>query len=442
MDILNLVGWRVSHVDERTNTYHITAELTTQPFSCPKCGVINAPELFGTRTLSFVDLPIHGKQVTIKAIRQRYRCRDCRSTFTLVLNGVDEKRHISKRLKYQIETLSLQRTFASLSADIGVDEKTIRNIFRDYARELESKFRFETPEKLGIDEVHLLGKARNVMSNLTERTIIEMLPSRNKPAISKYFMHVPDRNKIKIVCMDMWNPYREVITAMLPDAEIVIDKFHVVRMANDALEKVRKQLRLELSDKQRVGLMHDRFVLLRRKRDLKEKDLLLLDVWTSAFPIMKQAYEAKEKFFNIWDTQQSRADAEKQYDEWSDELPQEIQGAFGDVTRAVKNWRGLIFNYFDYRITNAVTETLNGLTKQMNRQGRGYSFAVIRAKMLFANRVREPTQPPLFEPEPKIVDQKILEKVVKLPQYGVAISTIEQRIYGEGLFGLSTTKSG
>ncbi|MFZ8286734.1 transposase, partial [Staphylococcus aureus] len=76
--------------------------------------------------------------------------------------------------------------------------------------------------------------------------------------------------------MDMWTPYRDAVQTVLPDARIVIDKFHVVRMANDALEKVRKGLREQLTPKQRRGLMHDRFVLLKRERDLNDQELLLL----------------------------------------------------------------------------------------------------------------------------------------------------------------------
>ena len=54
--------------------------------------------------------------------------------------------------------------------------------------------------------------------------------------------------------MDMWRPYRDAVEAVLPHAMIVVDKYHVVRMANDAMEKARKFLRTNLEPKQRVGL--------------------------------------------------------------------------------------------------------------------------------------------------------------------------------------------
>jgi transposase len=50
-----------------------------------------------------------------------------------------------------------------------------------------------------------------------------------------------NRDKVRYVAMDKWKPYRDAIQSVLPDATIVIDKFHVVRMANNALEKIRKE---------------------------------------------------------------------------------------------------------------------------------------------------------------------------------------------------------
>lgn len=69
---------------------------------------------------------------------------------------------------------------------------------------------------------------------------------------------------------------------------------------------------------------------------------------------------------------------------WKASIPTDLAGQFKDITTAVENWKGPIFNYFDTRVTNAYTEALNGVMKVVNRNGRGYSFEAIRAKMLYA----------------------------------------------------------
>ncbi|TNY02509.1 transposase, partial [Escherichia coli] len=66
-------------------------------------------------------------------------------------------------------------------------------------------------------------------------------------------------------------------------------------------EKVRKGLREQLTPKQRRGLMHDRFVLLKRERDLNDQELLLLDGWTKNYPELGAAYRLKEDFCAIYE---------------------------------------------------------------------------------------------------------------------------------------------
>src|SRR5690554_7326598 len=86
-------------------------------------------------------------------------------------------------------------------------------------------------------------------------------------------MKLKDRQKVEIVSMDMWNPYRAAVKAVLPQARIVVDKFHVVRMANDALERVdRKSTRLNSSH---VRISYAVFCL--KKKKLAEHPACWLD---------------------------------------------------------------------------------------------------------------------------------------------------------------------
>ena len=104
---------------------------------------------------------------------------------------------------------------------------------------------------LGIDELYLNRRYLCILTNLEERTLLDLLPGRQQEAVTKRLMSMTERDKIEIVSMDMWKPYRRAVQAALPQARIVVDKFHVVRMANEALEKVRKGLRKELKANQR-----------------------------------------------------------------------------------------------------------------------------------------------------------------------------------------------
>lgn len=81
----------------------------------------------------------------------------------------------------------------------------------------------------------------------------------------------------------------------------------------------------------------------------------------------------------------TRKQAEAAYLAWKDSVPQGIRGYFADLEKAVENWHTEVFNYFDHKITNAYTESANNHIKSIARQGRGYSFEVLRARTLFTN---------------------------------------------------------
>lgn len=326
---------------------------------------------------------MQGKRVGLYIDTQRYRCRECGKTFMEPLSGISASRMMTDRLEQWIGQQSVSRTFASVADEVGVVEGTVRNIFHDYIAKLEQGMHFEVPRWMGIDEIHLLRKPRCVITDVRNNTIVEILSNRNKSTVMTYLTKLKDSDCIQYVAIDMWTPYREVVEVMLPQATIIIDKFHVVRMANDALERVRKQLRAELEPKARRGLMHDRFVLLKRAQSLSDQDHLKLSGWTQNYPLLGVAYELKEGFFAIYEQCSAPAEAERRYRAWRSSIPADLEPCFKDLVRAFENWRPYILAYFDHPITNAYTESLNNLIRVMNRLGRGYSFEALRAKVLF-----------------------------------------------------------
>lgn len=382
-NLLNWSHWVIDLVEETDSDYRISAHLLNPPAACIFCGTTGDLRPYGVREQRFMDLPIHAKRTGVLVGRRRFKCHSCGRTFIEPLADMDEDHRMTRRLVAYIEEQSLNRTFTDVADLVGVDEKTVRLIFQDYVKVLEANRKFMTPRALGIDELHLAGKARCVITNVADRTIIDILKDRNQETVQKYLTGLPDKNRVEVVTMDMWRPYRLAVEETLPTAIIVVDKFHIQRMGNNAMEAIRKQLRASLSDKRRRTLKKDRFILLRRARDLKEQDLLILQIWTHNFPTLGAAYELKESFFDIWDETDRQA-AEARYDLWQAEIPHELADQFEPIVTAVQNWRVQIFNFFDRAFTNAYTEAMNGLIRVVDRAGRGYSFEALRAKMLFS----------------------------------------------------------
>ena len=396
MNLLNLPDWNIEHVEDSARDYRVHATYTPEPSACIHCGrgTLFAGKLYrhGTREQLLMDLPAHGKRVGILLTRNRYRCQDCGKTFLQPLPDVDERSQMTRRLVRHIEVHSVRKTFTAVADEVGVDEKTVRNLFHAYVERLDRTTVFETPEWMGMDEVHLLKKPRAVFTNIKERTIIAVLEKRTKKVVLAHLKAMPDKERIEVVTMDMWNPYYDAVQEAMPDAAIIIDKFHVVRMASAAMEAVRKSLRAGLEAKTRRKLMHDRFNLLRRNHDLKPEQRETLALWSQMFPTLAEAYKLKEDFYGLWSIPQ-KSDAIAAYEAWRNSITgTELLTAFQPVLTAMHNWKTPIFAYWDHRATNALTEALNGVAKMMQRAGRGYSFEAIRAKMLYSPTIQKQPQ--------------------------------------------------
>lgn len=386
LDLLNLGSLKAARLIDEGAHYVIEVDGQGMPGCCPHC-LAESPYRHGSQQQHYIDIPMHGKPVLLRVERARFRCKVCGKTFFSHLPDIDAKRKASVRFIKYIEQESMKKTFALLSREAGVDEKTIKHIFEDYVERLGKTVRFETPEFLGIDELKIIGEYRCMITNVGELSIYDLLPNRRKADLTTYFKTLPDKHKVKVVTMDMWRTYKDVVNAQLPGRDIVVDRWHVVRMGNDALETVRKKIRKDLNPRQRLKLKDDRFILLEREGRLSTDEHAKMLEWFELHPELELAYRMKESFHEIYNCG-DKEDAQAFARAWLDSLPPEMEYAFGAARTALTNWWGEIFNFYDHRVTNAYTESTNRLAKDMNRMGRGYSFEVMRARLIYEKQAR------------------------------------------------------
>lgn len=358
--------------------------------ACSKCGVVGRLYRHGLDPASFRDIPSFGKQVEIKVIAQRYRCRECGGTTSQPLPGLNRKRHMTDRCVDWVIDRSIINTFSSVAREVGVDEKTVRNICvpafqaRLAARNITTEPHYlGLPYILGIDELMLDGKMRAIFMDVGRGRIIDIIDGHHKWQVARWLYGLPGRQVVQVVTIDMSTAYRDVAKANLPSATIVIDKFHVQRCANQALDRVRNRARRQATGAGRRNPWRGQRLLRMREHRLNPQQAMEVEGIVANNPLVKAAYEAKEGFYRIWDAA-DRADAERRFDAWKSTISDDIKREFGKVANMVERWRKEVFNYFDHARTNAITENRNGLVKTLYRNGRGYTFDIIRAKALLA----------------------------------------------------------
>ncbi|KXO81259.1 transposase [Acinetobacter venetianus] len=391
IDILQLDG--VQPIDYRNEDGCIV--ITVQPSSdhletCPKC----SGRLYkhGQRINQFADTPLQMQPVKIEVVRTRYRCSECKSMITPQLSFLDEKRRATHRLIQQVRKHGLNKTFTQLAEETGVVVNTIKNITLDFVKELERDIKFETPTIMGVDELKLMGTSRCVIINLAMNSLYDMLPERTQDSLIPYFAKLPDVDKVEWICSDMSRSSKKLFRLHLPNAKLVIDKFHVVRMASEALDTERKALQSSLDRDARLNMKkHLQWILLRRPNSLTEDQQRILESLEKWHPEFKEAYDLKEQFYNIYEAK-TKEDAIQRFHDWENGIPKHLK-SFREVAKTVNNNSEDIFTYWDapIRITNAYTEGHNGITRVANQMVRGYTFEVLRAKMLYNKVARSIT---------------------------------------------------
>lgn len=381
--MLNLAQLQQVGLVEKPDEYEITATCVTAVPNC-ECG---STELLrnGTKDVSFVDTPMHGKRVVIVVKRQRFICKGCRATVYPDIPHVHEKRRMTLRCYDYITKNGTKRSWKALGDEIGIDAQTVSDIWNDWADVELAKITPVTPDWMGIDELHIMGKFRAVITNIRQKALVTMLPDRDIGTLHAYFLGNFEPARVECVTMDMWDPYRQVVKERFPKARIVVDRFHVMRYASDAVETTRKAVRGQLDKQRRVGLLGDRWLFLSARENLSPMQTMKLEAVLEQYPTIRDAYFLKEGFRDVWKTG-NRQEAEATCEEWKKRVAASTcADAFRPLIRALGNWHEEIFAYMDWRLTNAYTEGFNAMARRMDRTGNGYSFEGLKKRLIMAH---------------------------------------------------------
>ena len=381
MDLLGLKDVKVVSCTDLGVSYLIEADYRMVQIVCPKCDD-NDIYLHGGRHVDYTDTQLHGKPVIVRLVRRRCRCRKCGKTFLLDSPEMDEDFRMTIRCAEWIEQQATQRTFTQVAADMAIDESVVRDVFRRYSGRHIAELDIKAGRVLGIDEVYINSEHRCIFTNIEDRTVIDLLKARTRPVVIPYLKGLKNLGAVEVVCMDMWEPYKLAVGEVIPQAKVVVDKFHLLKEASKCMNTVRLHYQRQMKG-HGMDVFHNRYLFNRRNASLTDEQRKKLEAWKVVCPDLIAAYELKEKLFDMY-LAETKADAKNVYEGWVNSLPLFIHKAFKPPMTTIGNWEPEIFNYFDARFTNAYTECMNGILKISNRSGRGYSFEVARFKLLFA----------------------------------------------------------
>lgn len=367
------------------NGYIWDVEKLRQPFEvCPHCA--NKTNTRNGRAQSIVqEEPFGGVPLWLRIHKHKYLCRNCKRTFTESVKGVFFRRRTSQRFRSFL--LNQCQDFTSLkrvTERFNVSSGFIHKLFYE---QVQLKLRERTgsywPKKLGIDE-HFFSRRKGytefvtVFVNLNKNRLFEVAEGKSKNFLIEQIKHIPGRENVKLVSIDMCSPYRQLVYELFPNAKIITDKFHVVRMGLPYLLKERAQIE---GPRKSLG---SRKLLLKNRNKLDYSSRSKIDRYLKPYPRLDELYRAKEELNTLYRTKgKNRATQAllRIIKKFKKSEAEEIKR----MGRSLENWREEILNYFEFKLTNAATEAINGRAKLLQKCASGYrSFKNYRLALLNA----------------------------------------------------------
>lgn len=384
--LLNLPSLEVTQVSLNSDSLLISCQSKLGSGICPSClqksAVVNQRY---RRRVS--DLPVSGRKVYLDLEVRQFYCSDCGSHFSEKFEFVSEHSHTTTRLSNWIFMLCEKQSHLQVASLVGISTTQVANIYRRGAEAILTEYdRYSLVRNLGIDEIALRkgkGDYVCVLTDLDRGWVIDILPFRDKQRLIEHFKSKGSAflAQIENVTSDMWDGYISVAMALFPNAQVIIDRFHVSMHLNKAVDEHRKDLRK--ADPKLEALKNTKWALLKNPNDLTQQEQEKLACVFESSPELEEVYEMKNTFKAIFDADFSKELALQQIDHWLEHAQLIANEYLNKFVKTFNNYKKWICNYFDQRLSNGVTEGCNNRIKTIKRQAYGMTnFANFRLRVL------------------------------------------------------------
>jgi transposase len=230
---------------------------------------------------------------------------------------------------------------------------------------------------IGIDEISIR-KGHTyaiVVADLDQRRPIWLGgQGRSEQDMQQFFDTMgPERcNAIELAVMDMWKPFRKATLKHAPNAQIVYDKFHIMRHLADALDKVRRTEYKRVNEKERRFIKGQRYTLLSHKANLDIEGRRALRILLKANKRLNKAYILNESFGQLWDYNNPTW-ARKFFDSWKSQLRWQRLKPFKKFAAMIeRHWEGIIsYCHPEHKVSLGFMEGLNNKIRVIQRRAYG-----------------------------------------------------------------------
>ena len=355
--------------------FHIEMDAPLSCHKCPKCGdrnvihrgtfdrVVHAPRIGLDRTVLFIRAP-------------RLECRLCQQVLNAVLPQVEPRCNYTKSMARLAVDLRKMMTIKDVAHYLGVSDTMIRGIDKKYLDRTFGKPRLRHLEVIAIDEIYVGKKNKffTIVIDWMTGAIVFVGDGKGENALKPFWKRLRgSQAKIKAVATDMSSAYYSAVLKNLPNAKHVFDRFHIVKLMNEKLTRLRRDLQREADTMGKNVLKGLRWLLLKHNEDLDESknERARLMEALGLNESLSIAYYLKEDLSQIWQ-QPNKAIAGTFLKDWCARARASGIKVLQTMANTLEGHRTGILNWYDFPISTGRLEGINNKIGALQRMAYGY----------------------------------------------------------------------
>lgn len=343
---------------------------------CAKCGSEHVWRQ-GSVIRPFRALPIGGRPVTLKAEIPRLWCHDCGATRQAEIRFAEPRRTYTKSFERYVLELSRHMTIKDVAEHLGVSWDLVKEIQKRSLHQKFSRPKLKHLRQLAIDEISV-GKGHRyvtIVLDLESGAVVHVGEGKGGDSLLNFWKRLRASGaKVEAVATDMSPAYIEAVTTHLPKATLVFDRFHVMKLFNDKLSNLRRELHREATDLlHKQVLKGTRWLLLKRPENLdpgKNEPKRLAEALKLNEPLAT-AYYLKEDLAEVWEQDDERT-AQAFLLDWIAQAETSGIRMLQQFAKTLRFHATGILAWYDYPISTGPLEGTNNKIKTMKRQAYGF----------------------------------------------------------------------
>lgn len=330
----------------------------------------------GQTERTFRAPPMGSKPVEITLAVQRVECRRCGRIRQAKIDFADPRRRYTRSFERYALELSRHMTILDVANHLGVSWDVIKDIQKRFLRRRFSKPKLSGLRWIAIDEISI-GRGHHyltVVLDLESGVVVFVGQGKGAEALDPFWRRLrSSKANVEAVAMDMSPAYISAVSTNLPNAVIVFDRFHIIKLFNDKLSNFRRWLQSTLTEECQAALKGTRWLILKNPENLDEDkgELERLERALRLNKPLATAYYMREELRLLW-FQEDKESAGEFLDLWCRTAETSGVHMLHNFARTLQKHRAGILAWYDYPISTGPLEGTNNKIQTMKRQAYGY----------------------------------------------------------------------